>query len=240
MTERESIVIRRLDGGPRLIIEDAAQLAWEFFTKDPSSAGPAGYDNQVGKTDPVRIVDQDITTINQTLRTRNPHAAWAGILDTREPLPWLLELDPRWDLVLLSEARWQRTVRPAMAAALSASIGPHRGLARTTKVLHLKRPKLFPLLDRLVVEQVGAVGRSPIDIVEHLRAEAIANRPALRFVVTALEKVHLRRSAVRVLDALLWASHPASSLVWGTASWDRRIGPREGTEAAGNPDERDA
>jgi hypothetical protein len=39
MTDTNHVVVRRLDGGPTLVIEDATALAGVFFTKDASSAG---------------------------------------------------------------------------------------------------------------------------------------------------------------------------------------------------------
>ena len=40
-------------------------------------------------------------------------------------------------------------------AAFAAMCGPYRGLSVVSKMLHLKRPRLIPLLDALVVEQLG-------------------------------------------------------------------------------------
>ena len=69
------LVVRRLDGGPRLVIEDPYELALDFFSKDPSSVGREAYDAWVGKTDPVRLVADDIYAINRTMRARSPHTA---------------------------------------------------------------------------------------------------------------------------------------------------------------------
>jgi len=230
VTEREveasdRVVVRRLDGGPVLVIEGAAALAGIFFTTDASSAGPNAYDEQAGRSDPVRIVDADITTINQTMRARSPHTAWSPILDTLDPLPWLAALDPRWDLATASDERWRGSIRPAMADAFVATLAPYRNLAVVTKVLHLNRPRLFPVLDRLVVEQIGGIGRPPIVLVDHLRSVLHANRLAIGIAVAGLEKVQIVRSSVRVLDGLLWVSHPAASLSREISSFERQIGP---------------
>jgi hypothetical protein len=99
-------------------------------------------------------------------------------------------------------------VHGAREAAFAAAIAPYRQLAIATKVLHLKRPLLFPVLDALVVEQPGGVGRPPIALLLHLRGEAQRNRLTLHQVQTNLQKAHITRMLIRILDALLWSSHP--------------------------------
>lgn len=181
MLDDRPIVIRRLNGGPSLIVEDPSSLAYAFFSNDPSSIGPESYDGRAGHGDPIRITTDDIRAINQTMRARSPHGV--GGTDSAGPLPWLSALDPSWDLVELPDREWERFGCTALLeAAFAAAIAPHRNLAVATKVLHLKRPSLFPVLDLLVVQQIGGVGRPPIALLLHLRAEAQRNRLALHHV----------------------------------------------------------
>jgi hypothetical protein len=78
------IVIRRLDGGPSLIVEAASSLAYAFFSNDPSSIGLKAFDERAGRGDPDRITTDDIRAINQTMRARSPHS---GATDQRRPAP---------------------------------------------------------------------------------------------------------------------------------------------------------
>jgi hypothetical protein len=224
MVEDLPIVIRRLDGGPSLIVEDASSLADAFFSRDPSSTGPNSYDERAGHGDPHRITTDDIRAINQTMRARSPHTAWEA-LTSAGPLPWLGALDPSWDLVALPDRQWDRLGCTALLeAALTAAIAPHRNLAVATKVLHLKRPALFPVLDLLVVQLIGGVGRPPMALLLHLRTEAQRNRVALHQVQTNLHKAHITRTLVRILDALLWSSHPGAGIA-ALTGWERVIRP---------------
>jgi hypothetical protein len=231
MGEALGITIRRLDGGPSLIVEDAASLADAFFSRDPSSTGPNSFDAQAGHGDPDRIATDDIRAINQTMRARSPHTAWEA-LTSAGPLPWLAALDPSWDLVRLREQDWERFGCTALLeAAFVATIAPYRNLAVTTKVLHFKRPSLFPVLDLLVVQQLGGVGQRPMRLLLHLRAEAQRNRLALEQIQTELEEAHIARTLIRILDALIWSSHPGAGIA--LTGWERVIRPAgEANEAS--------
>jgi hypothetical protein len=224
MDEDVRVLVRRLDGGPSLIVEDASSLAYAFFSRDPSSMGPNSYDERAGHGDPFRITTDDIRAINQTMRARSPHSAWE-MLTSAGPLAWLAALDPSWDLIELPDREWERFGCTALVeAALAAAIAPYRNLAVATKVLHLKRPSLFPVLDLLVVQQLGGAGRLPIELLLHLRAEARRNRLALQQVQTNLQQVHITRTLVRILDALVWSSHPGAGIT-GLNGWERVIRP---------------
>jgi hypothetical protein len=110
-----------------------------------------------------------------------------------------------------------------LEAAFAVAIAPHRQLAVATKMLHLKRPSLIPILDTLVVDQIGGVGRPPIDLLLHLRAEAQFNRLALQQVQRNLQVAHITRTLARILDALLWSSHPAAGIAMALTGWERVI-----------------
>jgi hypothetical protein len=218
------IVIGRLDGGPSLVIEDASQLAYAFFSSDPSSIGPGSYDQRAGQGDPGRITTDDVRAINETMRARSPHSAWEALTGAGS-LPWLMAIDPSWDLVELSDHDWGRLGCTALLeVAFTNAIAPYRNLAVATKVLHLKRPALFPVLDALVVQQIGGVGRPPIALLLHLRAEAQRNRAALHRVRANLQAAAITRTLIRILDVLLWSSHPGAGIA--LSGWERVIRQR--------------
>jgi hypothetical protein len=111
---------------------------------------------------------------------------------------------------------------------LTSAVAPYRNLSVATKVLHLKRPHLFPVLDSLVAQQIGGVGRPAMELMDHIRAVGRANQEALLLIDASLDEVGIRRTAVRILDALLWASHLAAGLAPRLRRWRHVMRPREG------------
>lgn len=221
-----TIEIRRITTGPALVVEDAEHLALDFFGTDPSSA-PGGYDDLAGRGDRDRITRSDIVAINATMRARSPHAVWGLLIGSNSTLDWLSALDPSWDLVGLDDDTWVKWARPSVESALSASVAPGRGLSVATKVLHLKRPRIFPVLDSLVLQQLGVTGNvPPMKVIDHLRAEGGRNLDAL-LAVQARVTPQYDRSLVRIMDVLLWASHPAAGLAPALKGWQHVI-RREG------------
>lgn len=212
------ITIERLDGGPGLVITGAQWLAELFFKLDPSAVGPGSYDARVAVTPKNRFEDDDITAVNRSMATHAAHAWWSDLLELEAPA-WLAELDPAWDLYELPDEAWAAMrVSARLAAALAAMDAKHRKLAVITKVLHLKRPALVPVLDSLVLDQLGARGLNPVSVVEHVRGVGRANLEALLAVQrhlatrTGEDGQPIRRTLVRITDALLWTAHPGSVL----------------------------
>lgn len=221
---------------PRLVIEGAQWLAEFFFRTDASAVGKDSYDAWIEDTqrDPARrsrIVDGDVAAINRTMRARTEYLAWAPVLEASD---WsrLTALQEEWDLFDLSPAAWADAGVSGLLASLFGEIRrPGLGLAVITKVLHIKRPRLIPVLDRLVALQVGGRATDDIttwvDAVERVREVGRANRDALRRVNVHLRTVGLaERTPVRVLDALLWTSNPESSLYASLAGWESVLRPR--------------
>ena len=218
------IQIHRIGSGPSLVVERAEELVAHFLRHDPS-AQPGGYDDLAGGGEPDRITRADIVAINSTMRARSPHAAWESLLNNPGPLSWLAALDPAWDLVGEPEANWAPKVRGPVEAALVAATGPGRGYSVGTKVLHLKRPRMFPVLDSLVLQQLGVTEGVPmIRVVEHLRSEGTRNLSALRSIQHAIAPHE--RSLVRILDIILWASHPAAGIAPTMRAWEHVFRPR--------------
>lgn len=213
-----TVEIRRINSGPALVIEDAEHLALDFFRLDSSSA-PGGYDDLAGRGERDEITKADIIAVNTTMRARSPHAVWEPLIGRTGPQAWLAALDPGWDLINLDDETWQERARQAVGSALDATVARGRGLSVATKVLHLKRPLLFPVLDSLVLQHLGVTESVPaMEVIGHLRAEGRRNAESLRTVQAHVAQ-HYDRSLVRILDALLWASHPAAGLAPALRGW---------------------
>lgn len=217
--ESTKLRIDRLDG-ERLVL-DGLGLARNFFLNDPSSIGPGSYDSLAGRGEGSRITTSDIEAINRTMRARSSHQWWEPILN--RDLDWLTALDPTLDLIGASDDEWRAVEGESLtAAALAAAIGPHRGPSVASKVLHLKRPRLFPVLDDFVAVMLGVNMpddaprarrvKIAVDLVLHLRAQGRANLEQLQTIHSSLVAQGVDRSLVRILDAIVWFSHPAAGI----------------------------
>jgi hypothetical protein len=214
-----TLTVDRLDG--ERLTTDGLSLARAFFISDPSSLGPSSYDALAGHGDVDQIRTLDVETLNRTMRARSKHAWWAPITD--QVLVWLEAIPHDLDLIEADGDLWEARRGAHLARqALAAAIGPHRGAAVATKMLHLKRPKFFPVLDDLVAQMLGvnAPGNPTREqrvetahrLLLHLREEGRRNLRALQLIQRNLRAEGIDRSLVRILDAILWFSHPAAGI----------------------------
>ncbi len=214
-----TLAIDRLDG--ETLVLDGYGLASAFFKGDQSSIGVGAYDSLAGNGDPRVITTGDLEAINRTMRARSRHQAWQPLLN--RPLTWLSALHPDLDLIAASEDEWNAAKADrGIEAALRETIGPSRGVSVATKVLHLKRPRLVPVLDDLVAVMLGrnmpteaSHGRRvelAMELVLHLRREGRRNLPALMAVQGSLRQEGIDRPLLRILDAIVWFSHPAAGV----------------------------
>src|SRR5687767_14322077 len=107
----------------------------------------------------------------------------------------------------LRDARVLDLVQDAVAEIVSVK---GRGVAQATKTLHLKRPRLVPVIDSFVAGALGArlstEAPAPTRVVqargilEHLRHAGVVLRPQLEQVDAHLRSVGIERSLVRILD----------------------------------------
>ncbi len=207
--------VRRMDNHPNIEIPNAELIALAYFRVDAASL-EGGIDEVAGLSPHHEITEKDLHDINRTFVARSQRVKWDGIIGAGD-LPWLAGLDPGWDLVTMDEAAWQAAhVDAALLAALEAVDRPFLRRAVVTKVLHLKRPRLVPVLDSLVIRQLGGqLLDSPpgsLRVIAHLRAVGRENLAAVCETQHFLSDRGLHRSLVRILDALLWSRDPASGL----------------------------
>jgi Family of unknown function (DUF6308) len=220
----DAVVVHRMDDGPRLVLEEPQLLAHDFFRLDASSVGPMAFDARAGLGDPNRITAEDLRAINQTMRARARHSAWEAEFGAAEPLPWLAAINLDWDLIATDDATWAASDCTHMIAiAVEKSTGRYRGNSVATKVLHVKRPMVFPILDSLALEQIGATNQPVAAILDHFRAVGRENLDQLRAAQAFLARQEITRSLVRVLDGLLWASHPGAGLMPKLGAWERTV-----------------
>lgn len=221
---------------PRLVIEGAQWLAETFFRFDASAVGPMSFDAHVRRcqADTVlrdRVVEGDVRAVNSSMAARTSLGTWRPIIEASE-WAWLTDLDAEWDLVDMGDDEWAtHNVSGRLHAAFSAAQRPGLQAAVVTKVLHIKRPRLIPVLDSLVMDQIA--GRTTGDVlswvtaVEHLRHIGRQNLIGMRSIDEHLrERGIADRSLARILDSLLWSSAPGSALSRELSGWERVFRPQ--------------
>jgi Family of unknown function (DUF6308) len=220
----ETLRVER-DDGEQLVLAGLS-LARAFFASD-TSAQIKGFDPLRGLGDPNRIVIGDVIVMNTTMRSRSKHSLWDPVLGGRQR--WLRDISPELDVLETGESEWRRIGGDALlAAAIKGCIHPGIGLAGATKMLHLKRPRCFPILDQLVAEMIG-VGLPDGPTVEQrltvaqrlastLRREGRRNLDGLRRIQADLAWDGIERPLIRIFDAILWSSHPAARVTGATRS----------------------
>jgi hypothetical protein len=226
-----SLHVQREDGEELGL--DGLALGRAFFVADPS-AKLGGYDSLAGVGNPNRVVVEDVIAMNTTMRSRSKRSLWDPVLASRQR--WLREIPPGLDLIEADEDEWTAADGDAVvAAALGVCIHPGIGLAGATKLLHLKRPRLMPVLDQLVAEMIGVtLPASPaLDrrvavaqrLVTALRREGRHNLDVLQRIQRELAKDGINRPLIRIFDAILWFSHPAASVTGAKRSITVRLEP---------------
>jgi Family of unknown function (DUF6308) len=223
------------EAAPSLVIEGAQWLAETFFRCDPSAVGGLSYDAWIQATQADlkrrdRIIDGDVTAVNRTMAARTSHATWAPIVEG-EGADLIAALDPDWDLFEMDPESWAgANVAAHLEQALNFLHRPGLGIAVITKVLHVKRPKLIPVLDSLVLEVIGASVTASVstwvEAIEDVRGVGRSNLLELRAIREHLDSVGIHsRTLVRVLDALLWTGSPGSNLFPSLSGWELVLRP---------------
>jgi hypothetical protein len=212
------LTVRRIDDS-ELYLRDCARLAELFFASDVSSRGPESYDAWAEHSDPERIAQADINVLNKTFRAMIMKLSEWEDLYTEETPPWLAALDQDWDLVTTPPEVWEEADIPGKIKTAIGAIIEARpaGVAQATKLLHMKRRHLVPVVDyvkRAVHGQLSDTAAKPrrgaqaTVIIEHLRAEGRRLRPQLEAIQghLAVAEIPVHRSLARILDVLLWTS----------------------------------
>ncbi|HEV2033761.1 MAG TPA: DUF6308 family protein [Candidatus Dormibacteraeota bacterium] len=213
---------------PDLVVDDPWELIHSFINEDRSSIGERSYDSYIASgTSPLnRIVLADVVAINTTMGARSPHSDWAAVI-RRGVLTELKAIDVKWDLFSTPNEIWaRRPIGERVGALLDAVMGKGIGLARATKVLHMKRPQLIPICDSYVLRLMGLPGEdgsSVAALIAHLRSLREELLPTLVDIREKLLELGYDRTLLRIADALIWRSYPDTGRIQRLA---RASGPR--------------
>jgi hypothetical protein len=132
----------------------------------------------------------------------------AKIETALESVPVGVGLDDSWQD---EESMW-RTIANVYRACWASDVGE----ARTTKVLHKKRPQLIPIIDgRMVISWYFAGYSGPkkrgidrmIDVTQRIREDVARNRDPLQELQKELVKAGVNLTRVRLFDVVLWEAY---------------------------------
>lgn len=221
--DRIPVVVTRLDRS-RFRLRNADSMAMVFFKEDPSSRyglDKKGYDAWIAERAQDRdwlqtVTKDDIDIINgSNMHMRSPLHVWTQFL-SHGPLHWLQDIPSTTRLEHLEESDWVRHGQ-AIQVAIETLIEPNGiSIAGATKILHMKRPLLIPILD----SYVGSVlqtskPRKKTELaswswrtIVQLRSILLENRDSMSTIQEILQREGIARSQVRILDALLWTLDP--------------------------------
>jgi hypothetical protein len=171
-----------------------------------------GYDDRHNVTD--SITKDDIEAANN-LYARLSSLDSMRILGNHE-IPGLLIAVKDTELGALTGEEWNETkalVRPLLSAFISIQ---NVKLAKTMKVLHLKRPHLLPILDSFVVKFLTGndmvrnwfseqeILRIGLDSLETTRKDIVKNRAVFDELRNRLSDLPTPLTTVRMYDILCW------------------------------------
>jgi len=190
-----------------------------------------GYDDRHNVTD--SIVREDLEAANN-LHARIGHLDFRRILGNPE-IPPLLAAVKDLELGKTTDEEWDAVKDLSRLLVLAFISIQNVKLAEATKVLHLKRPHLFPILDPFVVkfltgndmeknrfsdEEVLRIG---LDSFEVARKDIAGNEKAFAELQGRLSDLPVPLTVVRMYDILCWTqekwvNRADTSARYGTAS----------------------
>ena len=207
-----------------------------------------GYDDHHNMTD--AVTDDDLEAADNLHAHMNSEDRRR--IRGNPEIPSKLALVRDDELGKVSDEEWEHVktvVRPLLAEFLSI---PDVELSKTMKVLHLKRPHLFPILDSLVVKFLtgndleknrfseGELLQIGIASFETARADIVANRAAFHELEARLSDLQTPLTAARIYGILCWTQEKwvnrgDTSAPHGTASLSLAQGPSPEVESPSNP-----
>lgn len=183
----------------------AKEIAWEHSERDliyylnRFNRFPT-YDG-VMTSGPDQITDEDRRIANQ-IAARISAEIWAQIVG--QPIEKIGD----WDLLNMSDFEWQNR-KNVIYQMLGVLVGhPGIGVARLTKALHRKRPKLIPICNSVVLNALGVSAGNKADrIIACMDRLRIIGHKQL-FRLQELRKLSKQLGAemteLRILELLYW------------------------------------
>jgi hypothetical protein len=218
------------------VFTDCGRRLLVFCATDPSYFG---YD-VIGGRGPVDAITRDeLRATFAAMRAFSFYTDWRNQKLIGEPLPHLqpnlIPVDS--DLIDMSDDEWA-ALRPHIEAVYRRIIEPHQGAhhriraVAASKVLYLKRPHLFAIVDSRVAGYLHAVAADPVAtamaVTDAIRALGRhgTNRDTLAQCADYLSAHPLgdqqvSMTKVRMLDALIWMKETNTyRRLWEALGWE--------------------
>lgn len=152
-------------------------------------------------SDANKITDSDRKLAN-LVAARMGSVLWASVVDQT------IEQIGEWDLLRMSDSEWEHrqvVTRAVLARLLSH---PGMGVARLTKALHRKRPKLIPICDSVLRHALGVDAGDKadqiIECMDRLRATGRFNLRHLGELGMVSRSNGTELTELRILEVLYW------------------------------------
>lgn len=175
-----------------------------------------GYDDFHSIDDTVTRKDIEATKRIFSMIDQHGHSESISILNS-PAIPRALSRVPDKEIGNIPDPEWH-TIRQTIGSLFDVfhNIG-YVGLAKTAKILHLKRPHLFPILDSYVVEFLTDIklpdvahGHSLTDLgmraLEIARKDIISNLASFRQLQQVLSDLPIPLTIARMYDILCWTT----------------------------------
>jgi DNA-directed RNA polymerase subunit RPC12/RpoP len=198
-------VKRRAYANPIPNKSQAKEIAWERsesylayylkrFNRFPVYDG-------VMPSDPDQITDEDRRIANK-IAARMSAKTWAPIIGQS------IAQVGDWDLLNMSDLQWQSRMKVIYKVLSVLLRHSGIGVARLTKALHRKRPKLIPICDNIVLKAVGVDQGNKADgivtCMDRLRIVGRKQLPRLQELRKLSKELKAEMSELRILELLYW------------------------------------
>jgi hypothetical protein len=205
----ERIVIKLRDD---IVFEDPQSRVREYCEIEVYS----GYDDRHSIND--QISKEDINAANNlyAMIDRYDSSESKRLLNRSRIISNLLSTIPNKDIFDVSNEKWldlREEIRKLLAEILSVQ---GIGLAKATKILHLKRPNLFPVLDSLVIKLLLHINISDVEkshqlavglqALEKAREIMTVQKAEFEKLVDQTYDLPIPLTAVRIFDILCWTT----------------------------------
>lgn len=155
----------------------------------------------VTPTDLDQITEEDRRIANK-IAARMSAKTWAPI--TGESIAQVGD----WDLLNMSDLEWQNRQEVIHEILSTLLRHPGIGVAKLTKALHRKRPKLIPICDNVVLEvlevELGNKAGRIITCMNRFRIVGRKQLPRLKGLRELSKQLHSEMTELRILELLYW------------------------------------
>lgn len=176
----------------------------------------AGYDDKHNINNEISKRDIDAANKLYAMIDRYDKGESRRLLRHSSSISTLLSAIPDTSLLTIVSEEWlklRRNIRKLLAEFLSIK---GIGLAKTTKILHLKRPSLFPVLDSLLIAFLLQINisdvqkRAQLDIglraLEEAQRIMMKQKPEFERLSEQTTSLPIPLTPVRIFDILCWTA----------------------------------